>query len=173
MVLATEFPDFGLTPEQRRFAVRGCYYEYPGMDGERGEIWCYTDRISYRPGETVALHVSSTARQFAIRIMRDGASEQVVLDKSGIASSWQETPDQCSVEGCGWETAFEFRIGEDWPSGAYRITLTAEGRDGRPILCHHILIVAPGACQAAGPGPADRGDRHLAFLQYVGRVERL
>ena len=45
---ATEFPDFGLTPEERRFAVRGHYYEYPGMDGERGEIWCYTDRFSYR-----------------------------------------------------------------------------------------------------------------------------
>ena len=30
---AKEFPDFGLTPEERRFAVRGHYYEYPGMDG--------------------------------------------------------------------------------------------------------------------------------------------
>ena len=38
-----DFPDFGLTPEQRREAVLGHYYEYPGMDGERGEIWCYTD----------------------------------------------------------------------------------------------------------------------------------
>ena len=36
--LPTEFPDFGLTPEQRRHAVRGHYYEWPGMDGERGEI---------------------------------------------------------------------------------------------------------------------------------------
>ena len=40
--LPTAFPDFGLTPEQRREAVFGHYYEYPGMDGERGEIWCYT-----------------------------------------------------------------------------------------------------------------------------------
>ena len=45
--LPTEFPDFGLTPEERREAVRGHYYEYPGMDGARGEIWCYTDRFSY------------------------------------------------------------------------------------------------------------------------------
>ncbi|TIP35540.1 MAG: hypothetical protein E5X69_24745, partial [Mesorhizobium sp.] len=59
--LPTEFPDFGLTPEQRREAVRGHYYEWPGMDGERGEIWCYSDRLSYRPGEPVTLFVSSTA----------------------------------------------------------------------------------------------------------------
>ena len=72
---ATDFPDFGLTPEERRFAVRGHYYEYPGMDGERGEIWCYTDRFSYRPGETAHLHVSATAKSFAIEIVRDGATE--------------------------------------------------------------------------------------------------
>ena len=52
---ATAFPDFGLTPEQRREAVLGHYYEYPGMDGERDEIWCYTPRLAYLPGETVTL----------------------------------------------------------------------------------------------------------------------
>ena len=36
------FPDFGLTHEERRRAVLGHYYEQPGMDGARGEIWCYT-----------------------------------------------------------------------------------------------------------------------------------
>ena len=64
--LPTEFPDFGLTPEQRREAVFGHYYEYPGMDGERGEIWCYTPRFAYRTGDTVTLHVSSTATHFRL-----------------------------------------------------------------------------------------------------------
>ena len=139
----TDFPDFGLTPEQRRFAVRGHYYEHPGMDGERGEIWCYTDRFSYRPGETAALHVSSTAASFMLEIVRDGGVETPVLRKAGLAARWQDTPDQCSVEGCGWEAGFEFRIADDWPSGAYRVTLTAEGRDGKPIRCHHLFIVSP------------------------------
>ena len=62
--LPTDYPDFGLTPEQRREAVFGHYYEYPGMDGERGEIWCYTDRFSYLPGDTATLFVSSTALAF-------------------------------------------------------------------------------------------------------------
>jgi hypothetical protein len=102
--LPTEFPDFGLTPEQRRIAVRGHTYEWPGMDGERGEIWCYSDRFSYRNGETVALFVSSTAPQFNLEIVRDGGSEIAVFKAGKIAARWQETPDQCSVDGCGWES---------------------------------------------------------------------
>ncbi len=137
------FPDFGLTPEQRRFAVRGCYYEHPGMDGERGEIWCYTDRFSYTPGETVALHVSSTAPSFGMEVTRDGGLEAPVLTRRNLAARWQDTPDQCSVEGCGWQTSFEFTVDESWPSGAYRVTLAAEGRDGQPIRCHHLFIVRP------------------------------
>ncbi|MEW9806157.1 N,N-dimethylformamidase beta subunit family domain-containing protein [Mesorhizobium sp. ZMM04-5] len=141
--LKTDFPDFGLTPEQRRFAVRGTYYEVPGMDGERGEIWCYTDRFYYRPGDIARLQVSATAKSFAIRIVRDGAAETPVFERHGVACRWQDTPDQCSVEGCGWETTCDIAIGEEWPSGAYRVTLSAEGRDGSTVNCHHLFIVAP------------------------------
>lgn len=141
--LPTEFPDFGLTPEQRRLAVRSHYYETPGMDGDRGEIWCYSDRFSYRPGERVRLQVSATAPRFDIEIVRDGAAQTKVLEHRGIAARWQDTPEDCSIEGCGWETTFEFQVGADWPSGGYRLTLLAEGRDGQPIRCHHIIIVLP------------------------------
>lgn len=137
------FPDFGLTPEQRREAVLGHYYEYPGMDGERGEIWCYTDAYAYQPGATARLQVSSTAPRFTIEIVRDGATETSVFRREGLSARWQETPDQCSVVGCGWDTSFEFTVDADWPSGAYRITLTAEGRDGAPIRCQHLFIVRP------------------------------
>ena len=60
--MTNSFPDFGLTPEQRREAVFGHRYEHPGMYGARGEIWCYTDAFSYPPGRTVRLHVSSSCR---------------------------------------------------------------------------------------------------------------
>ncbi|RWE19294.1 MAG: hypothetical protein EOS41_30665 [Mesorhizobium sp.] len=148
--LPKEFPDFGLTREQQRLAVRSHYYEQPGMDGERGEVWCYSDRFSYRPGDTVRLQVSSTAHAFAIEVVRDGATETKVLEQSGIAARWQDTPEQCSVLGCGWETGFEFCIGEDWPSGGYRITLRAQGLGGEPICCHHFLIVLPNPGRKSG-----------------------
>lgn len=137
------FPDFGLSVEQRREAVRGHYYEYPGMDGARGEIWCYTRSWSYEPGAKVDLHISSTASFCRLEIIRNGGGETSVYGAEGITTRWQETPDQVSVLGCGWEPTFAFRIHESWPSGAYRITLTADGRDGRPITCHHLIIVLP------------------------------
>jgi hypothetical protein len=148
--LPRDYPDFGLTPEQRHEAVFGHYYEYPGMDGHKGEIWCYTDRFSYAPGDTVTLFVSATALVFDITISRDGAGLTPVYEKSGVAARWQDTPDQCSVEGCGWQPSFEFRIDGTWPSGAYRVTLYAEGRSGVPIHCHHLFIVQPKRGKSSG-----------------------
>ncbi len=147
--MTSAFPDFGLTPEQRRDAVFGHRYERPGMDGERGEIWCYTDALAYPPRATVRLHVSSSVARYRLAIVRDGATTLPVLEREVTGARWQETPDQCSVIGCGWESSLEFRVGEDWPSGAYRITLMADGRDGTPIRSHHLFIVRP----LAGPKP--------------------
>jgi hypothetical protein len=138
-----DFPDFGLTPEQRREAVFGHRYEHPGMHGGRGEIWCYTDALAYPPGAAVRLQVSSTAAKYQLEIIRDGAAAAPVLKREVAGGRRQETPDQCSVTGCGWESSLEFRIAEDWPSGAYRVTLTAQARDGAPIHAHHLFIVRP------------------------------
>ncbi len=141
--MTAAFPDFGLTPEQRREAVFGHRYERPGMDGQRGEIWCYTDAFAYPPGATVRLCVSSSAARYRLTIIRDGAKALPVLEREVAGARWQETPDQCSVIGCAWESSLEFPVGDDWPSGAYRVTLTATGRDGAPIHSHHLFIVRP------------------------------
>jgi hypothetical protein len=146
----TTFPDFGLTLEQRRIAVRGHFAEFAGMDGERGEIWCYTDAYAYPAGAMVRLHVSSTATAFGMEIVRDGASETLMFSKENLAAVWQDTPDQCSVEGCGWAPSFEFKIPDAWSSGAYRITLKATGRHGDAIHCHHLFIVFPSHGKHAG-----------------------
>lgn len=138
------WPEFGLTPAQRRIAVLGHTYEYPGMDGARGEIWCYSDRLSYAPGDVVAFHVSATAPRYRMEIARDGAALQVVHVEDGLPARHHDTPDQCSVTGCGWPVAHRLAIPADWRSGAYRVTLTADGADGRPILCHHLFIVTAG-----------------------------
>jgi len=143
----TAFPDFGLTPEERHEAVFGHRYERPGMGGARGEIWCYTDAMAYPPGALVRLCVSSTVPTFRLSIVRDGASTLPVLERVVRDARWQDTPDQCSVVGCGWAPSLEFRIAEDWPSGAYRISLSAEGPAGDELTAHHLFIVRP------PPGP--------------------
>jgi hypothetical protein len=138
----TRFPDFGLTEAQRREAVFGHRYERPGMGGGRGEIWCYTDSIAYPPGASVRLYVCSSAERYRLEIMRDGGDARAVLEREVRGARWQDTPEQCSVTGCGWTPSLEFRVGEDWPSGAYRITLTAQGPEGE-LSAHHLFIVRP------------------------------
>ena len=141
----TVFPDFGLTPAERHEAVFGHRYERPGMGGEAGEIWCYTDSIAYPPGANVRLFVCSTASRYELAIVRDGATALPVMQREVRGARWQDTPEQCSVVGCGWSPSVEFRVGEDWPSGAYRITLTAQGPKGNELTAHHLFIVRPPA----------------------------
>ena len=147
--MSTDYPDFGLDAAQRRDAVFSHRYEYPGMDGARGELWCYSDALAYAPGSLVRLQISSSAERAELEIARDGAELRVVLKHSLSGLRWQPTPEDCSIVGCGWSTAFEFQIGEDWPSGAYRVSLIAEGCDGSPIRSHHLFIVKP----KRGPKP--------------------
>lgn len=144
------FPEFGLTAAERRDAVQGHYYEYPGMDGDQGEIWCYTRALTFLPGEIVDLYISSSCRSCSIEVVRDGREAIVLLRADGIATSWQETPDQCSVIGCGWQASWAFPIELNWPSGAYRITLHALDMQGRAITCDHLFIVRPNAGRKPG-----------------------
>ena len=144
-----DYPDFGLAPAQRRDAVFAHRYEKPGTDASRGEIWCYTDRLAYASGSVVRLQISSSFTRAEIEISRDGADLQVVLKRTLVGLRWQHTPEHCSVTGCAWETSFEFPVDENWPSGAYRISLAAEGRDGATIRAHHLFIVKP----RVGPQP--------------------
>jgi len=141
----TDYPDFGLTAEQRREAVFGHRYERAGMSDGVGEIWGYTDALAYAPGATVRLHVSSTTPSCEVSIVRDAANASPVLTRKLTGARWQDTPDQCSVVGCGWNPSLEFRVDEDWPSGAYRVTLTTRSRDGAPLRSHHLFIVRPRA----------------------------
>src|ERR1700683_514420 len=145
----TDYPDFGLTAEQRREAVFGHRYERAGMSEGRGEIWGYTDALAYPPGAIVRVHVSSTTPSCEVSIVRDGANASPVLTRKLTGAAWQDAPEQCSVVGCGWNPSLEFRGDEGWPSGAYRVTLMTQSRDGAPVSSHHLFIVRP----RAGPKP--------------------
>ncbi|MEO1190768.1 MAG: N,N-dimethylformamidase beta subunit family domain-containing protein [Pseudomonadota bacterium] len=135
--MTSPYPDFGLTPAQRRAAVLDTRYEKP--DCSQGpEIWLYSDRWSYEPGDTVALFICATAKQADIQIWRDGAALTPLLERRGIAVGWQDTPDQCSVEGCGWAASLSFTLPKDAPSGAYRIKASIEGAE-----THHLIILRP------------------------------
>jgi len=104
----------------------------------------YSDRLSARPGERVALHASAPRGPCTIEIARVGADREPVLTLDGVAVGDHPTPEDADRNGCGWPAATAFEVGAGWRSGYYDIVLTdADGRIGRHMLC--VKPVAPTA----------------------------
>ena len=136
-------------PRTRRRArhILDNYYIGPARDRDILEIWGYTDRFSYAPGERVAVRVSTTAERYDIEVGRDGAEYVPMRTWTGLRGVHHETPRDCSVHGCGWPVALEFAIPPDWPSGGFLVTL--RGYRGRECVEeHHLIVVRHGARKA-------------------------
>jgi hypothetical protein len=131
--------------ELHRAAVFTIWPETPASaDPARHQIWAYCDRVSYAPGETVRVHVSTTAPSFDLELTRDTLKPEIVLSREGLRGQSPDTPEDCSARGCGWPVAFEFKLPETIRSAAYRLTTraAASGNKGANEH-HHLLIVRP------------------------------
>jgi len=133
-----------LDEAQRREAVFGNYAERPfASPPENIRIWSYADQLSHAPGDVLRLSVCTNARRYAVEIIRDGLTSVSVFRRDGLAGQWHETPQQCSVTGCGWPVSLEIPIPPDWPSGGYIIRTTA-AEEGRGADSHeHLVLVRP------------------------------
>ena len=61
------------------------WYEFPSDDPKVIEVFGYTDKLSYLPGEEVALHITTGAPRFDIEIYRDGGELELVHEVKGVA----------------------------------------------------------------------------------------
>ncbi|MEQ8327192.1 N,N-dimethylformamidase beta subunit family domain-containing protein [Parvibaculum sp.] len=99
-------------------------------------IWAYSDSLSARPGETVALHISATGGTCEIEVARLSVGRDVVFSETGVEIGRHGTEPAAHIHGCNWPEAFRLTVGE-WRSGYYEILLTgADGATGR-----HMLVV--------------------------------
>lgn len=122
-----------------RNAVLGNYAERPfAVPPPELRIWSYTDRLSYAPGEILRVSVCTNAPAYSIEVIRDGLQPRTLLQRSGLGGVWRETPEACSVTGCGWPVSFEHAIPAEWPSGGYILRCRA-GQD----MHDHVFIVKP------------------------------
>ena len=123
-------------------AIAENFYERASNDAGDPQLWAYTDRWSYRPGETMLLHVSTSLAAFDVEIWRDGAERTSVYWRQGVSGAFHQTPDDCSVSGCRWPVTVEIAIPGDWRSGGYVIRLSGNG-----LVYHHLSLIraAPGA----------------------------
>ena len=126
-------------------AVLENFYER-AVGADQPGVYCYTDRLSYAPGETIRFHVNCSVPRYALEIARDGAEREVVYEERSLAGQFFHTPEDCSVRGCDWPVAFELEVPKTWRSGGYLVTLQIETKS-EAIYHHHVFFV-----RAAEPG---------------------
>ena len=105
------------------------FYQTSANDPEYLEVFGYCDAQSYKPGDTVRLHISTTAPTFDLEIYRDGSKPETVYKKEGIRGKFTPTPEDAYENGCNWPVLHELTIPSDWRSGAYIVVLRVE-KDG-------------------------------------------
>jgi N,N-dimethylformamidase beta subunit-like protein len=104
--------------------------ERPRADRDRLEVWGYVGRPSYTAGETLTLHVSTTAERFSYTIFRDGGDEEIVHRGAARHGSWHDTPADAYAVGCGWPASVELEIPATWRPGCYVVEFTAADARG-------------------------------------------
>ena len=124
---------FAAAPHDTGDAVSGHYYEMASADPARPQVWGYTDRISYAPGEILHLHAISSAEEIGVRIERDGPHLETVLDTT-IPGGFAPTPADCSVNGCGWPERLALPLPDSWKSGVYIVTLSTPDVESRHMF---------------------------------------
>ena len=125
-------------------AIKENFAIVPSPDRSEPQLWCYTDKLSYAPGDRIQLHVSTSAPRYDLTISRDGAVSTIVLERKGLPGRLHATPGEASVIGCGWPIALEVKAGDDWRSGGYIVHLVADMPDGTMIDAHHVFILRAG-----------------------------
>ncbi|MCG8369447.1 MAG: ThuA domain-containing protein [Proteobacteria bacterium] len=128
-------------------AIHLNFFEFPTEDPERLEVYCYTDQISYAPGQTVIFHTSTTGTQYDIEVIRDGVEPQLVHEIRGLAGFLHKTPVDAPVKGCAWPEACRWVIPDDVLSGGYLVRTVARSDRGDEVVHYHFFAV-----RAARPG---------------------
>src|SRR4051812_38290500 len=85
---------------------------------------------SARPGEQVALHLSSAGgRPVRVEVARVGVRRDVVFRSDAVAAEEHATPKDASSKGCGWPVALTLDVDPTWRSGFYEVVLEIDVGD--------------------------------------------
>ena len=114
-------------------AVTGHYFEVASPEPDRPQVWAYTDRLSYAPGEVLTLHAMSSATTARLKILRDGLTQEPLIDTQ-IALTFEPVPDDCSVTGCNWPERYRMTLPADWCTGVYVVRLTVPGHQSEHMF---------------------------------------
>ncbi len=122
------------------------------------QIEGYAGRLSYRPGERLELHVSTVAPTYTVRIERWGIVRVEVWSDSGMEGLHTPAPPDADSQGCEWPVSLGVTIPDEWSSGFYLVTLTADGAPEDRAVAHCGFVVRPGS------SPESRSNRAIIVL---------
>lgn len=84
-------------------------------------IAAYCFPQSALPGESIAVHCSTTASRYRFEVVRQGAADSPVFQSRELRGVEHPLPDDAASRGCGWPTAAAIEIGDEWSSGFYLV----------------------------------------------------
>lgn len=118
----------------------------------------YAKQVSYAPGEELTLHVSTSASEFAVEILRIGGETKSIWSKGGLEGHEYPVPENASSHGCNWPAAVSIPIPADQQSGYYQVNFRVRDRGGKFIQRNQ--RTAEGSCffivRSAEPGRKQR-----------------
>lgn len=110
----------------------------------------YTNKTSYKAGDTLAFHVSTTAPTYTIEIIRDSLTPTLITRISGLPGAFHPIPSDGWL-GADWPSSYQMVVPSTWTTGSYYANFRAA--DGTKAQ-HHFAI------RPTVPGVTSR----LAFL---------
>lgn len=123
------------------------FYECPLNDPGYLEIFCYTDRLTYAPGDEAVFHMSTTAKSASLEVYRDAARPSTVHRAEALPCIDSPLRPGFHEEGCDWPEVHRWRIPDDIPSGFYVVVSRGLDNDGQLREQEHGFVV-----RAAEPG---------------------
>ncbi len=132
-------------------ALRARFYEAPVPDRRLAQVWCYTDRLSYRPGAVVSIHGSASHAPVALTIHRDDLGQTPIASLAMVNAPFEMPPADFAAAGCGWPVIARWPVPADLPSGFYILRARISDGAGGCRDQEHGFVVLPAA--AALPAP--------------------
>ncbi|WP_352618094.1 N,N-dimethylformamidase beta subunit family domain-containing protein [Mesorhizobium sp. M0323] len=122
-------------------ASKSTWVEMPDENGGPA-AWCYSDKRSYMPGETLRLFISSTVNNLTVEVSREGIEQSIFKRVDDLDVSFQRLPNMAYMSGCDWQETIAIELPLDLRPGAYIVSMRAHGQDVHsPALGHHIFFV--------------------------------
>jgi len=97
----------------------------------------YTHQLSYQPGDPIEFHISTSASQYSLEIVRVGADYEVVWQEKNLSGNAYPIPEDASSNGCHWPVGFTLTIPGAWQSGYYVAKMRVADSGGKFIHQSH------------------------------------